>query len=85
MKMLWTDRRLFIATLSILVLTLMSYRISENGKTDIVWAIVGIVGTIAGANAYQGVQQSKHQANSVRSQPDSPTSESGDAQPKRKK
>lgn len=85
MKMLWTDRRLFIATLSILVLTLMSYRISENGKTDIVWAIVGIVGTIAGANAYQNVQQSKHQANSVRSQSDSPTSESGDAQPKRKK
>lgn len=85
MKMLWTDRRLFIATLSILVLTLMSYRISENGKTDIVWAIVGIVGTIAGANAYQCSQIAKHQANSVRSQPDSPTSESGDAQPKRKK
>lgn len=85
MKMLWTDRRLFVATLSILVLTLMSYRISENGKTDIVWAIVGIVGTIAGANAYQHVQQSKHQSSSVRSQPDSPTSESGDAKPKRKK
>jgi len=85
MKMLWTDRRLFIATLSILVLTLMSYRISENGKTDIVWAIVGIVGTIAGANAYQNVQQSKHQSSSVRSQQDSPISESGDAQPKRKK
>lgn len=63
MKLLWSDRRLFIAFFSICVLTFLASKSKE--VSEFIWAIVAIVGTVAGSNAWQSVQKHKHSSNSL--------------------
>jgi len=50
MNKIWTCRRTYLATLGIICLTALGFTVGMNG---VALGIAGIVGSVAGANAYQ--------------------------------
>jgi len=50
MKKIWNCRRTYLATLGIICLTTLGLTVGMDG---VAIAIAGIVGAVAGANAYQ--------------------------------
>lgn len=54
MKRVWSCRRTFLATIGIMALTLLGYKMDS---TDVALAIAGIVGGVAAANGWEAVKK----------------------------